>query len=113
MSPEDASQLPVGAGIFLLFVGLVTDGLQLLAEFLLIGLILDPVFSVVTTMIFWIVLNHNNISMFSGTRAWAAWVNEIIEIAPVADGFAPGWTAYALYLTAAGPVGSFVRSILS
>lgn len=96
-------KLSIGARILLLMVALLTDGVQFLAELLLIGFIIDPIMSVVTTMIFWIVLQHNGIQMFGGKRFWSGWTTTLVELIPGIDGIVPTWTAYAVYLAAFPP----------
>lgn len=98
MSKE--KKLPLSAGVFLIIVGLLADGIKVLLDFAFgIGIILDPfVVTPITALIFGITLDHNGISMLSGKRSWAGWTNLIFSFIPVWD-MLPDWTIYAIYLT--------------
>ena len=110
---NDTGKLSGGAAAFLLFVAVLADGAKFLLDVLFgIGFILDPIFiTPVTTMIFWITLNHNNISMFSGTNGAAGWVNEIVSLVPGVDAL-PDWTAYTIYLIANNRIQDLTQGIL-
>src|SRR5665213_2878675 len=94
-------ELSASAGILLILFGLMADGIKFALDWLFgIGLILDPVFiTPIFTLIFWIILNHNGIRMFSGQGWKAAWVNELVSLTPGVD-ILPDWTSYAIYLNA-------------
>jgi hypothetical protein len=93
-------KLSLGAGGFLIVVGLLADATKILLDILFgVGIILDPLLiTPVTALIFGITLSHNGIPMFSGKRSWAGWTNLIVSLIPVLD-FLPDWTVYAIYLT--------------
>lgn len=95
------NRLPASAGGFLLVVALIADGSKIMLDALFgMGFILDPVLiTPITTAIFWITLNHNGISMFSGRNWAAAWTNELVSLTPGVDAL-PDWTVYTVYLLA-------------
>lgn len=106
-------QLPVGAGVFLIIVGLVADGTKALLDFLFgIGFILDPcLISPVTWIIFWITLSHNGIPMMSGKRGTSGWINLAIAEVPGVDAL-PDWTFYAFYLLVSSRVSEATHGII-
>ncbi|MDP2648763.1 MAG: hypothetical protein U1D26_02670 [Patescibacteria group bacterium] len=110
---DEEQSLPVAAGGFLIVVGVLVDGLQLVLAVLYVGIVLNPVISVITWGIFWMTLTHNDIPMMGGKRSFASWLTLISEIIPGVDGLVPGWTAYAIYLTfwdrAAGVITSAIE----
>ncbi len=106
-------QLSIGAGLFLLFIGLIIDGLQFALNWIYIGIIVNPVLlTPLAWLIFAIVLDHNNMSMFSGKRAWAGWLTLGAEFFPGLDGFIPGWTVYAVFLMVAPRVMALAQRIM-
>jgi len=111
MNPQ--GRLSGGAEVFLITVAVGADGAKFLLDALFgIGLVLDPVFiTPLTTLVFWITLNHNNISMFSGTYGAASWVNELVSLTPGIDAL-PDWTAYTVYLIANNHVQDVARGIM-
>ncbi len=92
-------KLSSGSALFLIVIGIFADGAKLLLDLLFgIGIVLDPLLiTPITTLIFWITLHHNNISMFGGKLAAASWTNEAVSLIPGIDAL-PDWTAYAIYL---------------
>jgi hypothetical protein len=106
-------RLPLAAGGFLIAVGGIADAVKFALDMLFgIGVILDPlVISPITWMIFWITLQHNGISMFSGKRGIAGWVNIAIAECPGVDAL-PDWTVYAIYLTFADRASDVARGII-
>jgi hypothetical protein len=97
---KDEPKLPLIAGGFLIVVGIIADVAKVGLDALFgIGFILDPlIITPITGLIFWITLNHNNISMFSGKNSWSGWANLVYSFIPGLD-FLPDWTVYAVYLT--------------
>lgn len=92
--------LPMAAGVFLMIFGGFVDLVQLALNFaFLIGAVLDPALSMTAGVVFWITLNHCGIKMFTSKKAAAAWMTLLAEVMPLFGGFAPGWFAYAAYLT--------------
>ncbi|MCR4325715.1 MAG: hypothetical protein NUV59_02815 [Patescibacteria group bacterium] len=106
----DEPRLPLGAGIFLLIVGILVDGLQLLLNLIFIGIIINPLISGFTWLIFWMTLTHNDLPMMGGRRAASGWLVTIAELLPGADGFVPGWSVYALYIMFSGLLSDLVGS---
>jgi hypothetical protein len=96
----EVHELPLSAGILLIAVGAGADTTKFALEYFLgIGLVLDPLLiSPVTALIFWVVHVHNDVPMFSGKRAAAAWINLAVAETPAVDAL-PDWTVYAAYLT--------------
>jgi hypothetical protein len=107
-------KLPAVAAGFLLVVALIADGTKFALDFLFgIGIVLDPIFiTPLTTLVFWITLNHNNISMFSGKNWASAWVNEVVSFTPGIDAL-PDWTVYTIYLIAQNRVSDLTQGIMS
>lgn len=107
-------RLTAGAALFLLFIGIIADAAKFFLDFLFgIGLLLDPLFiTPITTLIFWITLNHCGVSMFSGKNWAAAWVNEIFSLTPGIDAF-PDWTTYTIYLIARNRVKDLTQGIMN
>ena len=106
-------QLPLGAGGFLICVGILADGMKFFLDLLFgIGLILDPfLISPLTWLIFWITLRHYDIPMMSGKRGAAGWANLIIAEIPGIDAI-PDWTIYAFYLTFSDRTSNFLQGIM-
>lgn len=99
-------ELPMSAGFLLIVVGAGADSAKFALEYLFgVGLVLDPfLISPTTALIFWLVMQHNNVPMFSGKRAAAGWTNLVVAEIPGIDAL-PDWTAYAIYLTVAPRIG--------
>ena len=97
---SDQQELPLSAGILLIAIGAGADTTKFVLDAAFgIGIVLDPlVISPITTLIFWIVLQHNGVPMFSGRRAVSGWINLAVAETPLLDA-APDWTVYAAYLT--------------
>lgn len=93
-------RLPMGAKLFLICAGIVFDIIKLGFDALFgIGIILDPLFiTPIAGLVFWIVLRHNDVPMFTGERSWAGWSNIVFSLTPILDAL-PDWTAYAIYLS--------------
>lgn len=102
------------AEVFLLVLAVLADAAKFLLDLLFgIGFILDPLFiTPITTLIFWITLNHNGVSMFSGKNAVAGWVNEIVSLTPGVDAL-PDWTAYTIYLIVNNHASNLTQGIIS
>src|SRR5262249_45231806 len=96
--------------VFLLTVAVSADGLKILLDAAFgIGVVLDPfVITPLTTLVFWITLHHNDISMFSGKNWQAAWVNELVSLIPGIDAL-PDWTCYTVYLIADNHIPDIAR----
>lgn len=86
-----------GGAILLLFVAAIIDLIQILSDLLVIGLILDPIISIMATIVFGVWLSHYNIWIFSGKRGWAGWTTLFVEITPLLDAI-PGWIAFTSYI---------------
>ncbi|HEV3245353.1 MAG TPA: hypothetical protein VG102_03270 [Candidatus Paceibacterota bacterium] len=106
--------LPRTAIVFLFFIGAIADGTKILLDLLFgIGFILDPLFvSPITTVIYWITMNHNGVPMFSGQNWAAAWINEVVALTPGIDGL-PDWTAYNIYLAINNEIVNAAQGIIS
>jgi hypothetical protein len=97
---NDEKRLSSGARGILIVAGLFFDGLKIgLDAAFGLGIILDPLLiTPIATVAFWLILDHNGISMFSGKHWVSGWVNMIFSFIPILDVF-PDWTVYAIYLS--------------
>ncbi|MDR3570722.1 MAG: hypothetical protein P4L81_00785 [Candidatus Pacebacteria bacterium] len=90
--------LSLTSSILLIVIGLIADIAKAVLDFFFVGFILDPfVITPITAIVFGMILDQNGISMFSGKRWVAGWVNLVFSLIPVLD-WLPDWTAYAVYL---------------
>ncbi|MCE9541772.1 hypothetical protein K8R03_04435 [Candidatus Kaiserbacteria bacterium] len=87
---------PANAFLLIAF-GVILDGVQFFSEFLFIGFILDPIISIMATIIYVVWLSHYNVWMFSGKRGWAGWSSLLVGMVPGIDGIAPEWTFFSTY----------------
>lgn len=83
----------------MIFGGII-DLIQLGLLAIFIGVLVNPLFSFIAFVVFWITLDHYDVPMFTGKRSWASLVTCFVEAVPVfVSGLAPGWFGYAAYLT--------------
>lgn len=77
-------------------VALVIDGIQLILDLLIIGLLIAPFINAATALIFGIWFSHYGVRFLSGRRAWASWSAMLVEFVPGLNAI-PTWTAFTIY----------------
>lgn len=92
-------KLSLTGGVILIVLGMFFDAMKFVLDLLFaIGFVLDPFFiTPIATFVFWLILNHYGVPMFSGKNWTSAWINEAVSLTPGVDAL-PDWTTYAIYL---------------
>jgi hypothetical protein len=110
---SDERRLGPGAIALLFTIAACVDGLQFLADLVLIGILLEPFLSFIANGGIWLVLQHHNIKMFGRRRTVGTILTLISEYLPGADGFIPGWIAYVIYIVTTNRINTRGKSIMN
>ncbi len=88
---------PIGNGtaVALIVTALLTDGLQAILTFLIVGIFLNPFIDVVAGFIFYVIMSHHGKALVS-RRAVSMVVTALGEIVPIVNAL-PLWTGFAIY----------------
>ena len=62
---DDGGHIGTASGVLMIAVAAVIDGIQFLLTLILIGFLVNPIISLVATMLFGIWLSHNGVSMMA------------------------------------------------
>lgn len=94
---EKIERIPNSTGAIMLTFALFIDILQALLEFMIIGLILNPLITIITWLIFWLWFNIRGVNFSKSTkRVLSTAFTALVEMTPLS--FLPTWSFNTFYL---------------
>ena len=106
MADSSENDMPFLVFVFLLIAGLIIDGVQALLDFLIIGLILNPLISLLSTMLFSIIFLMLGVR-FTTSRSFSLITTTVLEALP--SGVFPMWTGFVFYSYAGNKIENAVK----